>query len=133
MQNDAVVHVFLYILTIVQALMGVIFGILVWMIRANKSEVDKRLEHKQDTALCDEIRRGFLADLDRGDKKFAEVIKEMREQTKAFSELSAYLSKIATRLDYLERRRSGEGVHHPYRRDEDNAVFEELQTLREAQ
>ena len=121
MNNDTVVYTFLYILSIAQVLIGVIFGFMVWLIRANKKELDEKLSLKQDITLCDEIKKGFQADFGRGERKFDELIHTLREQTKTFSGLSESLAKVVVRLDYIERRHTTYPPLH--RRDEDQTII----------
>jgi hypothetical protein len=118
MGNDKVVDIFMFLASIIQLLVG---SIVVYTLRAIyllKEDMKQELSLKQDVSVCDVIKAGFVEDMKRGENKFAELIRELKEHTKAFNQVHEALVRVVLRLDYLERRKSDAPVH-PFRREAD--------------
>lgn len=89
-----------------------IAGLIVIVYGAIIHDLYAKLALKQDVALCQEIKRGLDADLARGDKRFDELLEELKQLAKAMHEISKNLAltiqrlqAIEDRLPQLERRR----------------------------
>lgn len=120
MGNDKVVDIFLYLFGVINVLYGLVLWDIRRCIKQNKEDIDNELKLKQDAAVCLEIKKGFIADMSRGEKKFQELIHELKEHTKAFNSLQVSITQVVVRLEVLERRRFHNlPAVHPMRREED--------------
>jgi hypothetical protein len=88
-----ILSLFVGIIGIVCVVYGVVF-----------SDLYKKIDNKQDVTVCREIKAKIDADLLRGDKKFDEVMLEIRALSKSINELVAQFRLITHRLKELEEK-----------------------------
>ena len=79
-------------------------GLIVIVYGAIIHDLYAKITLKQDISLCQEIKRGIDADLARGDKRFDELLDELKQLARCLNELSKNLALTAQRLQAIEDR-----------------------------
>jgi len=81
-----------------------IAGLVIVVYGAIINDLYHKLELKQDISLCQEIKRGIEADLARGDKRFDELLEELKSLSRCMADISKNLALTIQRLQAIEER-----------------------------
>jgi len=81
-----------------------IAGLIVVVYGAIIYDIYQKMDLKQDKSMCEEIKSTIKTDLARGDKRFDELIEELKILSKRMAEISTNLALTIQRLQAIEDR-----------------------------